>query len=78
MLLVAHKSGLLYMRYTINEHKDSQFLTINNLTILNLCLYWWGPMKEKDIVKKILGMQAAWCAIALIIRHPIAQFFYNY
>lgn len=56
---------------------ETTLITISNMTLINLCLWLNGPCTEAECVQKLLKVQVAWCTIALLIRHPIADFFYK-
>jgi UDP-N-acetylglucosamine--dolichyl-phosphate N-acetylglucosaminephosphotransferase len=43
-----------------------------NLTILNLWLVWWGPMREDKLAIGILALQVACGLFGLFVRHRLA------
>lgn len=43
-----------------------------NLTLLNLWLVWFGPMREDRLAMGILAMQAACGLAGLFVRHRLA------
>jgi UDP-N-acetylglucosamine--dolichyl-phosphate N-acetylglucosaminephosphotransferase len=51
--------------------------TTSNLTILNLWLVWFGPMKEDRLAWQILTMQLMCGLLGLFIRHTMALWFFG-
>ncbi len=50
---------------------------INNLTLINLALYWFGPQKESHLTKILLVFQLGVCSVAFILRYELALLFYR-
>ena len=48
-----------------------------NLTLINLVLECFGPMKERHLVLLLLAFQVVCCAIAFIIRFYVAYLVYD-
>ena len=50
---------------------------MSNLTIINLALYWCGPMHEATLTSVLLLVQAVCDALALLVRYQLASLFYE-
>lgn len=64
-------TGLLYP--STFEHNGQRYA---NMTLINLVLRIGGPMPESQLTTVLLGMQAAWCALAVVIRYYLSGFIY--
>lgn len=56
----------------IETDEKGQITQSSNLTILNLWLLWFGPLKEDRLAIDILAMQALTGLIGLLVRHKLA------
>jgi UDP-N-acetylmuramyl pentapeptide phosphotransferase/UDP-N-acetylglucosamine-1-phosphate transferase len=52
--------------------KEGEIIESSNLTILNLWLVWWGPMREDKLAMGILAMQTVCGLLGLLVRHRLA------
>jgi UDP-N-acetylglucosamine--dolichyl-phosphate N-acetylglucosaminephosphotransferase len=59
------------------EWKNEKNFRIHNLTVLNLVLWKWGPMKEQRLTEILLSLQMFWSIFAFIIRYGLARVFYE-
>jgi len=62
----------------VTRNTEGQIMEASNLTILNLWLVWFGPMKEESLAFGIMGIQLAMGLAALGIRHGLALMIYDY
>lgn len=81
-LLRLHRLGFvaLSISKTVaqNEARTQPVWTISNLTLPNLVLVHLGPMREDELCGVMLGIQAAICTLGMLVRHPLARFFFSY
>ena len=56
----------------IERNSKGEIIESSNLTILNLWLVWFGPMKEDRLAMGLLGMQAVCGIVGLFVRHELA------
>ena len=52
--------------------KTGNVVRCSNLTILNLWLVWFGPMREDRLAMSLLVMQMACGLVGLLVRHRLA------
>lgn len=57
---------------SLKKNDRNQIVESSNLTILNLWLIWFGPMKEDRLASCILGVQIITGFLGLFIRHELA------
>mmetsp|Transcript_36833 Transcript_36833/g.54105 ORF Transcript_36833/g.54105 Transcript_36833/m.54105 type:complete len:443 (-) Transcript_36833:184-1512(-) len=50
---------------------------VANMTLINVCLQIFGPMKERTLCVVLLAFQVLCCGIGLFIRYYVAQFFFD-
>uniref|UniRef100_A0A1B6CB88 UDP-N-acetylglucosamine--dolichyl-phosphate N-acetylglucosaminephosphotransferase n=2 Tax=Clastoptera arizonana TaxID=38151 RepID=A0A1B6CB88_9HEMI len=50
---------------------------VNNLTLINLILIWFGPLHEATLTTALLCIQVLFSCIAFLIRYPLASYFYD-
>ncbi|KAK1140407.1 tunicamycin resistance protein [Aspergillus melleus] len=62
--------GLRLVRVTRNE--KGQIVESTNLTILNLWLVWWGPMREDRLALSMVIVQFVCGLFGLFVRHCLA------
>lgn len=67
-LKLLHRLHLLRIR----TDEDGNVLESTNLTILNLWLVWFGPMREDRLALGLCALQIACGALGLWIRHRLA------
>ncbi|KAI9774557.1 MAG: tunicamycin resistance protein [Geoglossum simile] len=68
VLQLLHRLRLL----TLTFNDAGEITETTNLTILNLWLVWWGPMREDKLAMGILALQIACGLVGLVIRHRMA------
>ncbi|ODV64521.1 UDP-N-acetylglucosamine--dolichyl-phosphate N-acetylglucosaminephosphotransferase ASCRUDRAFT_25371, partial [Ascoidea rubescens DSM 1968] len=61
---------------TVNNEKHIS--RINNLTLINLTLIWFGPMREDRLCLTICGLQFVIGILALIGRHTLGPWLYGF
>ena len=59
----------------MSDDKDSPYYQRINLTLINVFLYWFGPMSEKRLTQCLLGLQVVCSAIAIHIRYHFGNVF---
>lgn len=60
---------------TTTTHGDVTY-TCSNLTLINLWLYWFGPMTESRLTFHLLMLQCACSLVAFGIRYGLSQMLY--
>ena len=48
-----------------------------NMTVINLCLQFCGPLTERTLCLTLLGLQVVSCTLGLFCRYYVAQFFFE-
>ncbi|XP_034666563.1 UDP-N-acetylglucosamine--dolichyl-phosphate N-acetylglucosaminephosphotransferase [Drosophila subobscura] len=72
MVTVLRKLGL------ISWHKLADgVVRTNNLTLINFVLVIFGPVHERVVTQMLMGLQVLCTVIALVIRYPLANYFYE-
>lgn len=61
---------------TWQEMPDGKVKT-NNFTLINFVLLVFGPVHEKILTQMLMGFQILCTVLALIIRYPLANYFYD-
>jgi len=56
----------------VERNAKGEVVESTNLTILNLWLVWFGPMREDRLAIGILAMQIACGLLGLVVRHRLA------
>jgi UDP-N-acetylglucosamine--dolichyl-phosphate N-acetylglucosaminephosphotransferase len=69
VLKLLHRLHLLHLR---TNDETGQIEESSNLTLINLCLTWWGPMREDKLCVRIVCLQAACGLLGLVVRHRLA------
>lgn len=67
------KTGLRYPSTYVA--KDGS--TRPNMTLINLVLRIFGPMREEQLTRTVLGIQAACCTVAIVVRYQLATLIYD-
>ncbi|KAI9830686.1 MAG: tunicamycin resistance protein [Phylliscum demangeonii] len=67
-LTLLHRLRLLRVSFD----PDGRVVACTNLTLLNLWLVWWGPMREDRLALAIVAVQSAIGLLALVVRHRLA------
>ncbi|EJT98666.1 N-acetylglucosaminephosphotransferase [Dacryopinax primogenitus] len=70
---------LAFLRLTrlTTDLKTGRITACTNLTILNVLLYWFGPMSEEDLVVRVMLTQCAGSALAFVVRYGVAGLIYD-
>ncbi|KAL2913547.1 tunicamycin resistance protein [Polyrhizophydium stewartii] len=61
----------------VTRDKTGKMVDCTNLTIMNLILFWRGPMSERDLVLHIMLVQVMCSVIAFVIRYGLVHIVYN-
>lgn len=67
---------LKLLKITIDK-ETNRISTTSNLTILNLWLVWFGPMREDTLARGVLSMQMACGLLGLFVRHTMALWIFG-
>ncbi|KAL9923446.1 UDP-N-acetylglucosamine--dolichyl-phosphate N-acetylglucosaminephosphotransferase [Glossina fuscipes] len=59
------------------QEKPDGKVTTNNFTLINFVLLVFGPVHEKILTQMLMGFQILCTVLALIIRYPLANYFYD-
>lgn len=68
---------ILTLLRLIDRKEDKDGINVNNLTLINLFLIKFGPMKESTLTVLLLAFQMFCSLVAFLIRYPLASFFYD-
>ncbi|KAF3919181.1 Phospho-N-acetylmuramoyl-pentapeptide-transferase [Arthrobotrys entomopaga] len=74
LLTTMESCGLVMVR----RDEEGVIKECSNLTILNLLLVWFGPMREDKLAIGVMGFQLGMGLVALGIRHGLALTIYEY
>jgi UDP-N-acetylmuramyl pentapeptide phosphotransferase/UDP-N-acetylglucosamine-1-phosphate transferase len=72
-LNILGKARLLKVEY----NQKGEIVETSNLTILNLWLVWFGPMREDHLAINILVMQMTCGLVGLFVRHKLALWIFQ-
>ncbi|XP_017151920.2 UDP-N-acetylglucosamine--dolichyl-phosphate N-acetylglucosaminephosphotransferase [Drosophila miranda] len=62
----------------ISWHKTADGLVrTNNLTLINFVLVIFGPVHERVVTQMLMALQVLCTLLALVIRYPLANYFYE-
>jgi UDP-N-acetylglucosamine--dolichyl-phosphate N-acetylglucosaminephosphotransferase len=61
----------------IKLDEEGQVIECSNLTLINLWLIWFGPIREDTLVIGLVAFQSVIGLIGLLIRHKLALFFFT-
>ncbi|KAF3482864.1 UDP-N-acetylglucosamine-1-P transferase [Arthroderma uncinatum] len=56
----------------VKKNEDGEIVETTNLTLLNLWLLWFGPLREDRLAIHIVGVQLLCGVGALLVRHKLA------
>ncbi|KAK9450192.1 glycosyl transferase family 4-domain-containing protein [Limtongia smithiae] len=59
------------------DPKTGAILASSNLTIVNLVLTWTGPLREDTLATVMLGIQAAFCTVGIVVRHTVVPLLFG-
>ncbi|KAJ8721526.1 hypothetical protein PYW07_002301 [Mythimna separata] len=68
---------VLTMLRLIDKTEDTESITINNMTLINLFLIKLGPIPEVQLTTWLMAFQIACTCVAFVIRYPLASYFYD-
>lgn len=74
MFIMLAKMGLLKIEV---DPATNRIRSSTNLTILNLWLVWFGPMREDRLAFGLLLMQSAFGLLGLFVRHRMALWIFS-
>ncbi|EAT42795.1 AAEL005705-PA [Aedes aegypti] len=60
------------------EEGQDGVVTCNNFTIINFAILLTGPIKEDKLNRVLIVFQLICTGLALVIRYPLAHYFYEY
>lgn len=60
----------------ITRNKNGELIECNNLTLLNLILVYFGPMKEGNLAICVMLLQIFASLLAFALRYGLPLFFY--
>ncbi|XP_063916550.1 UDP-N-acetylglucosamine--dolichyl-phosphate N-acetylglucosaminephosphotransferase [Zophobas morio] len=69
--------SLFKMFKLIQWQEKEDYVITNNLTLINLVLYYLGPLHEASLTVILLCIQVFCSVLAFIIRYPLAWIFYD-
>jgi UDP-N-acetylglucosamine--dolichyl-phosphate N-acetylglucosaminephosphotransferase len=77
--LVARSLKLMHDARLINIKEDSEgrVTESTNMTLLNLCLVWFGPMREDRLTIRITALQVFCAIFGLFFRHRLALWLFT-
>ena len=61
----------------LTENEDGQIIETSNLTILNLWLFWRGPLREDRLAMELVMVQMACGLFGLFARHRLALYLFT-
>lgn len=67
---------LLYLA-KIKRDDKGDWIDCNNLTLINVILMWFGPMREERLVYAIASIQIFGALVGFFIRYSLVHFVYN-
>jgi UDP-N-acetylmuramyl pentapeptide phosphotransferase/UDP-N-acetylglucosamine-1-phosphate transferase len=56
----------------LTRNEQGEITESSNLTLLNLWLLWFGPMREDKLALHLVGLQLACGILGLLVRHKLA------
>ena len=59
------------------EELGGGVVRMSNLTLINLCLHWFGPCREDTLCRRLIGFQIMCSGMAFPVRFYLATFFYE-
>jgi UDP-N-acetylglucosamine--dolichyl-phosphate N-acetylglucosaminephosphotransferase len=74
------KIMVLFLEYVlmakIGRDEEGRLIDCNNLTLLNLILVYFGPLKEGTLALMVMGIQTFGSLLAFVIRYGLVHFIY--
>lgn len=70
----------LFRTLRLIEWKETSdgVVTTNNFTLINFLIVLLGPVHEEKLTTRLIGIQILSTCVALVIRYPLAIYFYEY
>lgn len=62
---------LQLLRLSHVQHLEDGSIKLSNLTLINVVLYWFGPMREDKLTLTLLAIQALSSGLAFMIRYRL-------
>ncbi|KAI5955893.1 ALG7 [Candida jiufengensis] len=62
----------------IRDPKSGQIIKFSNMTIINLSLVWFGPMREDTLCMVLLGIQFLVGILMIFVRHTVGPWLFGY
>nr|WOG36153.1 uncharacterized protein [Candida metapsilosis] len=60
------------------DPKSGRIIRFSNMTIINLCLVWFGPMREDKLCLLLLAIQFAIGLSMIMFRHTVGPWLFGY
>ncbi|CCE86721.1 Piso0_005228 [Millerozyma farinosa CBS 7064] len=78
ILSILKKLHVLIVEPSNPEDDSSNSLKFSNMTLINLALVWFGPMKEDTLCLVLLSFQFVLGIILIIVRHTLGPWLLGY
>ncbi|SCU81209.1 LAFA_0C03334g1_1 [Lachancea sp. 'fantastica'] len=75
ILRILHKLKLIDLHF---EPKTKEIKSCTNMTLINLVLVWWGPMREDKLCNRILTIQLLIGLTAIAARHCLGSLIFGH
>lgn len=62
---------------TTSRVEETDYIIMNNLTLINFVIYVFGPMHEKRVVQVLMVIQVLGSCVAFLVRYQLAKIFYD-
>jgi len=77
MSATSPRSGSPQLSTTTSPGGSGRVVATSNLTIINLYLIYRGPLREDQLCRELLLLQAACGLVGLLVRHKLAMFLFG-
>lgn len=74
ILKILYRFNLIHL----NMDKKGKLESCSNMTLINLCLVWFGPMREDQLCKTVLGLQFISGLLGIVARHFIGSLIFGH
>lgn len=74
MLSVLSRLGLV----DVKRNEQGDITAFSNMTIINLSLVWFGPMREDRLCLLLMGMQFVVGLLMIMVRHTVGPWLFGY
>ncbi|KAK6454485.1 tunicamycin resistance protein [Scheffersomyces xylosifermentans] len=75
LLSVLEKFGLIHLK---RDAKTKEITEFSNMTLINLCLVWFGPLREDTLCIVILLSQLLIGISMIFVRHTVGPWMFGY